>query len=43
MEKDHNGADIHAAAHGGPHVGVGGHALKEAAAHGQPMQKEMYS
>ena len=34
--KNHTGADIHTAAHGGPYAGAGGYALKEAAAHGDP-------
>ena len=38
--EDHAGADIHTAARGGPHAGAGGYALKEAAACGEPMQKQ---
>lgn len=33
--EDHGGADIHLAAHGQPHTGAYGHALKEDAACGQ--------
>ncbi|KAK4806858.1 hypothetical protein QYF61_012587 [Mycteria americana] len=33
----HSGADIHTAAHGGPHAGAGGYALKEVAARGESM------
>lgn len=35
-------ADIHPAASGGPHSGVGGCALKEAAAHGEPKQEQVF-
>ena len=35
---NHSGADSHTAAHGGPHTAAGGYILKEAAAHGEPMQ-----
>ena len=33
----HIGADTYTAARGGPHAGSSGYALKEAAAHGQPL------
>jgi len=38
--EDYAGADIHPAAHGGPHATARGCALKEAAAHGEPMEEE---
>jgi len=39
-KEDHVRADTHPAAHGGPHDRAGGHALTEAAAHGEPMQEQ---
>jgi len=48
LQLDRGGADVHTAACGGPHVSVGGCALKEAAVHGKPhwsrrwMSKEGY-
>ncbi|KAK4828361.1 hypothetical protein QYF61_026022 [Mycteria americana] len=41
--EDHSGAGIHTAAHGGPQAGAGGQALKEAAAHGEPMLEQRFS
>ncbi|KAK4811345.1 hypothetical protein QYF61_027574 [Mycteria americana] len=38
--EDHRGADIHSAAHGGPHAEASGYALKEAAAHEEPRQEQ---
>ena len=38
--EDHGGVAIHTAAHGGPHDGAGGHVLKEAAAHGEPVLEQ---
>jgi len=38
--EDHAGADIHTAAHGGPHSTAKGNALMEAAAHGKPTQEQ---
>lgn len=38
--KDHSGADMHTAAHGGPYAGAGGYALMEAAAHGDPTPEQ---
>ena len=40
--EDHARADIHTAASGGPHAAAGGYALKEAAAHGEHMQKQVF-
>lgn len=37
---NHAGTDIQTAVHGGPHVGAGGCALKEAAAHEKPTQEQ---
>jgi len=36
----HGGAEIHTAAHGGPHATAGGHTLKEVAACGEPTLEE---
>jgi len=36
----HSGADIYTSARGGPHAGAGGSALKEAAAHRDPIQEQ---
>lgn len=38
--KDHARADIHTAAHAEPHAVAGRYALKEDAAHGEPMQEQ---
>ena len=38
--EDHGGTDIHTADQQGPHAGTGGHALKKAAANGEPMQEQ---
>lgn len=38
--QDHVGADIHTAAHGGPHAAAGGCALKVVVACGKSMQKQ---
>ncbi|GAB0193692.1 zinc finger and BTB domain-containing protein 5 [Grus japonensis] len=40
--KDHIGADLHTAAHGGPYTTAGRCALKEAAAHGEPTQEQVF-
>lgn len=37
---NHAGTDIQTAVHGGTHVGAGGYALKEAAAHEEPTQEQ---
>lgn len=38
--KEHSAADSHTGTHGGPHIGVGGRALKEAAACGALTQDQ---
>jgi len=38
--ESNTGADIDTAACGGPHASAGGCSLKEAAAHGEPMQEQ---
>ncbi|KAK4824529.1 hypothetical protein QYF61_016109 [Mycteria americana] len=40
LMESHAEADIHTVARGGPHVGASGCALKEAAAHGDPIQEQ---
>lgn len=39
-KKDHLKANIHSAAHRGPHAGASGCAVKESAAHGELMQAQ---
>jgi len=38
---DHGGGNVHTAARGGPHATAGGDPLKEAAAHGEPIQSRL--
>jgi len=40
--KEPSGADIHSAVKGGPHARADGHALKEAAAYGEPTQEQVF-